>query len=227
VGRCGFLTDVRAGFGEATETLDRALVLARRRAPSVVVIDKDRAAAALVADVVESRGRHAIVARSLADGDRALDDRTAAVIMDLFLPEDAGFDFIGRVRSEHGSLPILGLSKVAHARAVNEAYLRGVEFACKPDVVANVARFIELRTGDPETTVRRFVAELSRQHDLTHAESRLLIVAAMTTSRRSICVLLGVTPNTVKKHIKSLLSKTGAATIEDIVGPVRERTLRW
>jgi FixJ family two-component response regulator len=196
--------------------------------PSAIVIaSADVRCTSRLSTIVRDHGYFPLVANGVRAGLRALGLGTIALIMDVALPDGSATELIERARERRDSMPILVMGGPAETEFMNETGLIGVDFAFKPNVEPKVACFLDVRTTAPEFRARDIIADLRVMHDLTDAEARLALVALMTTSRRQLADLLGISSNTVKQHIGMLLAKTGAGSLEELVGPLRERVLRW
>ena len=68
--------------------------------------------------------------------------------------------------------------------------------------------------GDEGADLRVAFRAWGRAYRLTKAEISVLRLIVGGHLRRSLAALLGVSENTVKKHIQNLLQKTGDRTIE-------------
>jgi FixJ family two-component response regulator len=193
---------------------------------SILVADHDPRTGALCADLVRDAGCTPLV----ANGRRvqmSIADDLAGLILDVSSRRGVGLRFVPEVRSIKPLLPILVIAGSHTMQAANEAHLLGVEFVCKENAGANIASFVRRCTNADSNSVADLLTQMQIEKGLTLAERRLLTVAMVTSAHQPLADLLGISINTVKKRIGTLLEKTRAPNMEQLVAPLRERALRW
>jgi DNA-binding NarL/FixJ family response regulator len=136
-------------------------------------------------------------------------------VIDIELPDGNGLDLVEAIRGGTTRLPVLVLTGYCEPRLVNRAQRTGAEFACKPFFAQNVLAFAERAAAasstDREVSAR--VSELARRHGLTPRETAVAKLAVHDLPRQAIQAELGVSVNTIKTQVRSLLQKCGAPNL--------------
>lgn len=120
------------------------------------------------------------------------------------------------VRELAPRIPILVTLDEPTATVLNSLHLLGISVCGKPLSTDNLARFIAEAHADEaldEDVLHARVKRASSHNGLTRRESELLRLATSGIPRRTIAERLGVSENTVKAQIRSLLRKTGARNL--------------
>lgn len=152
---------------------------------------------------------------SVAEARAALDSANSpwlGAVIDIGLPDGSGFDVALAFRERQPAAPILIATGRNDADVINRAHAERMELLHKPFPFDEVRRFVErAREADAvpdqriEETIARFAAECS----LTPREREILAASVRHPTRADLAALLGVSENTAKTQIKSLLRKTG------------------
>jgi len=153
----------------------------------------------------------------------------AAAILDVGLPDGSGLALLGLARQLFPLLPVLVLTARDDVATINEAHRLRAEFACKPFDLHEVVRFAKDALAFEHVSEERVVeiAEaLARECHLTPKE--VVIVKATLTYRNRTEVLaeLGVTENTMKSHVRSVLRKTGHDSMQSLSRALLRDALR-
>ena len=136
------------------------------------------------------------------------------VLMDLQMPEVGGVEAITRIRSEFPSARIIVLTTysgdvqaVEALRAGAQAYL--LKSSLRKELLDAIrAVMAGKRRIPPEVACE--IAEHSAECGLTAREREILQYVAAGNSNKMIAAQLSVAEETVKTHMKSILSKLGA-----------------
>ncbi len=148
-----------------------------------------------------------------------------AAIVDVGLPDGDGLDVVARLRQRFADLPILVLTGSNEPSTINRAQMLHAEYCVKPFFTDNVARFVQRALARssalPKDKLEATVAQLSRERKLSARESQILIFAVEGVPRRHIAEVLGVSENTVKTQVRSLLEKMDKQTMSETVWSVR------
>lgn len=136
------------------------------------------------------------------------------VLMDLQMPEVGGVEAIARIRSEFPSARIIVLTTysgdvqaVEALRAGAQAYL--LKSSLRKELLDAIrAVMAGKRRIPPEVACE--IAEHSAECGLTAREREILQYVAAGNSNKMIAAQLSVAEETVKTHMKSILSKLGA-----------------
>jgi DNA-binding NarL/FixJ family response regulator len=193
---------------------------------AILVVDDEPNVAAGFSRDVSRAGWRPLVANSVHEASQYLDDKElTGMIVDVYLPDGSGLELIRDVRARKPNLPILVVTGAHSSDIANEAHLVGVEYACKPSIRANVVAFLA-RCGPAIDRISKVLAETEALHCLTPAEIRVVGAALENASHARLAAALCLSPHTVKSHVTSILDKTGAATLEEFVIPLRARAFR-
>lgn len=139
-----------------------------------------------------------------------------AVFVDVGLPDGSGFEIVERARLSRPSVDVLVLTGLEGTEVTNRAFDLQAEYLCKPvetDRLLAFARRSIQRCNGAKARRESLVRLWSERYELTSAETMLLHDAVAGASRSDIAFRRGVTAETVNKHAKNLLSKTGDQTL--------------
>jgi len=151
----------------------------------------------------------------------------AAAVVDIGLPDGTGFDVVETLRQRDRNLPVLILTGSNDPTTINRAHALRVEFVCKPFFTENLAQFVQ-RTlsgsqyGDREK-LAVVVSEVTTEFKLSLRESQILAFAAEGIPRSRLADVMGISENTVKSQIRSLLEKLEKQALADVVWWIRSR----
>jgi DNA-binding NarL/FixJ family response regulator len=149
----------------------------------------------------------------------------AAAIVDVGLPDGDGLDVVAKLRARFADLPILVLTGSNEPSTINRAQMLHAEYCVKPFFTDNVARFVQRALARssalPKEKLEATVAQITRDKKLSAREAQILIFSVEGVPRRHIAEVLGVSENTVKTQVRSLLEKLGKQTMSETVWSVR------
>jgi DNA-binding NarL/FixJ family response regulator len=151
----------------------------------------------------------------------------AAAVVDIGLPDGTGFDVVELLRRLHRNVPVLILTGSNDPATINRAHALRVEFVCKPFFSENLAQFVQ-RTlsgsqyGDRQK-LQAVVDAITTEFRLSHRESQILAFAAEGIPRSHLSDVMGVSENTVKSQVRSLLDKVEKTALSEVVWWVRSR----
>lgn len=151
----------------------------------------------------------------------------AAAVVDIGLPDGTGFDVVETLRQRDRNLPVLILTGSNDPTTINRAHALRVEFVCKPFFSENLAQFVQ-RTlsgsqyGDREK-LAVVVSEVTTEFKLSLREGQILAFAAEGIPRSRLADVMGISENTVKSQIRSLLEKLEKQALADVVWWIRSR----
>jgi DNA-binding NarL/FixJ family response regulator len=145
--------------------------------------------------------------------------RWSGVVVDL-----DGFDAdpifaIRCLREASPLIPVLAVSSKADAALVNGLHANRGELVLKPVADANIISFVQraLVSGWlPDERVAAWVEQLARVRGLTPREVQLVAYALGNESRQRVMRRLGITENTLKTQVRSLLRKCDARSMDSL-----------
>jgi two-component system nitrate/nitrite response regulator NarL len=190
-----------------------------------------------LAELFEHDGRISVlgVAASLAEARPLLAQQPDVLIMDLNIPGQDGIESIRRLREEGLAIPVIALTMsdaeddmAAALRAGARGYLlksmepgeviEAIERAARGEVVvapAMTAKLVRLLDGKPD-------AAGSLMHQLTPREREILACLTRGKSNKAIAQELDISVDTVKLHVRNVLTKLNLSSrVEAAVYAVR------
>lgn len=188
-----------------------------RRRPVVLVVEDDRHMARgierHVPKDIETR-----FARSVAEASQVLAKkfRLVAAIVDVGLPDGSGLDVVRKIRDRSSTVPVLVLTALVSARLANEVNMLGAQYVCKPDFIHNLDSFFRSLTPDHSDAIRA-ATRAADELGMTQREHEVLLASLNGVPRGRLAEVLRISENTVKKHVRSLLKKTGQGSLPEAV----------
>ena len=177
-----------------------------------LVVEDDERTARTLQRLLE-RFREVDIAHTVQGARSSLGSESArtGLVVDVGLPDGSGLDVVRVARQRWPVLPVLVLTGCHDPPVINRSHQLRAEFVCKParndDVLAFARRAVALERV-PEERLSALVAEISRQSHFTPRETEVVLVA-LSTDRSSLTAELGVSQNTLKSLVRSVLGKTG------------------
>lgn len=140
----------------------------------------------------------------------------AGAIVDIRLPDGSGLDLLESLRGDGWDGPALVLTGHLAPELVNRASKLRATYVVKPAPDENLRSFLaELSRG--ERNVADVTREYAERYRLTPGERRILELSVRGVSREAIADKIGVTENTLKTQVRSLLTKIpGAFQLGDV-----------
>lgn len=198
--------------------------------PAILVVeDEDMVARWLVR--VFSKFRPVVRAATVADARVKLGDpslRLVALCTDVNLPDGSGLDVLRATREAHPRIAALVLTGSTIPRVVNNSFLLGASFLSKPTTEESLETFARRAiaceaVGD--SNVLRVIETVANEWALSDREVQLLGLAVADRPRDELADALGVSENTTKSQVKSLLKKSAAKNLDQLVRIVLKRAL--
>lgn len=193
---------------------------------AVLIVEDDEYVARAVARLIPSPD-HPVVVGSVAEARGALATGTSfrAAVVDIGLPDGNGLDVVRRLRQSDASLPILVLTAQLDRALVNDVHELQAEFVCKPDFATNLQAFFE-RVNEPrerlpidEESLEVVIEALA----LTPRERDIVRLSMSGVPRGRLAEVMGISENTLKKQVRSLLEKTHQSSLSEALWLVRTR----
>jgi len=157
------------------------------------------------------------------------DEKWAAAILDVGLPDGNGLDVLKLARELYPLLPVLVLTARDDVATINEAHRLRAEFACKPFDLHEVVRFAKDALSFehvPAERVAEAVRGLAQECGLTPREVAIVQTSLTHRSRSDVLAELGVSENTLKSHVRSVLKKTGHDSMQSLSRALLRDALR-
>ncbi len=145
--------------------------------------------------------------------------RWSGVVVDLDGFDADPLDTMKRLREAHPLVPVLALTSQASAHLINGLHAWRAELVLKPVGEVNLVSFVQrsLVSGWlPDERVAAWVDELARARGLTPREVQLMAYALGNESRQKVMRRLGITENTLKTQVRSLLRKCNARSMDGL-----------
>lgn len=120
------------------------------------------------------------------------------------------------LRKPHPKMPLLAIIASPTKKLLDELHLLDADVCVKPVADPNLERFAHraLARGPLDVdAVRRRLNHAAEGASLSRRETEVLLLATQGMPRRELAERLGVSENTVKAQIRSLLRKTGARSV--------------
>jgi DNA-binding NarL/FixJ family response regulator len=174
---------------------------------------------------------------AVAELDRATD--LGLVLLDLNLadtvypepiagnPFQGSFALAQRIRRSHPRLPVVIFTAHINGAIVNASQRVGAELVSKRDAGENLdllSRRLDVAYRSRGSQAAPYIAWLRQHRGATEREAEVLSLAVQGITRYAdIADHLGISPNTVKRHVMSLLNRAGADSLFELV--LRARTI--
>ena len=136
-------------------------------------------------------------------------------LMDLRLPEASGIEAMIEIRKEFPEARFIVLTTVAGDIQVVRAFAAGargylLKNLLRTELVENI-RAVHAGKKKVPPEVAQLLADHFTEDDLTQREVEILQGVAKGSSNKIVADHLNISENTVKNHVKSILSKLGAS----------------
>jgi len=199
----------------------------RERSSAVLVVAGSELTAARIEAMLRGRSDLRVSVSGLTELARRLDDRAAAAVVVLALPSDAAARALEVLRGLPSVEAVVLLSSDPAAAWTAQARRLGVRAVLRDDATAEelAGAIVAARAGlvalHPDALKRSAEARAAEPHGgaaaLTPRELEILEMMAQGMSNRSIAGGLGISSQTVKFHVASILAKLGAASRTEAV----------
>jgi len=153
------------------------------------------------------------IATSVAAGRVALATRPpTALFLDFVLPDGCGLDVIGRAPANLRGTPTLVITGLDLQSVVNRAFDVGARVLYKPITPIRLRAFLEDVAGRPVAGTYRLDAianAWSERHGFTETEAIHFRLALEGKEHSELAAATGISTETVRKHVRNILQKTG------------------
>ncbi|MEO1968402.1 MAG: response regulator [Sphingomonadaceae bacterium] len=200
--------------------------------PPVYVVEDDREVRASLAVLLRSME---MTVRPFLGGHDFLDDmdflEPGVVLLDLRMPEMSGLEMLRQMRAGSCYWPAIVMSGHGDiAAAVEAVKLGALEFLQKPFSEEDLLAALQ-------ESIRSFPAALAKSRS---ALARKKIVSALSTrerqvldgvivgkSNKTIAAELGLSPRTVESYRVTMMAKTGARNLHDLLTLIPDGSDKW
>jgi FixJ family two-component response regulator len=191
----------------------------RRREGAFLIVDDDVALARSVARFIRPV-RSCVLAHDAATARaRLAEERTwCGFLIDVLLGDDSGFDVLAEARRLHPRPPAVMMTGHDNPQIPNRAYMMGSSFLAKPIQHRMMRRFIDealAAEAGAEEPLRDRIGRLAALHRLSRAEVEILTLAVRCEPSNAIATIRGVTRNTHKAQVRSLVKKLGVQSLRE------------
>jgi len=131
-----------------------------------------------------------------------------------------GFEVVDRVKQRFPLARVAVLTAHIHPNLINTAHRLGAEYVSKVDCEENLRALaraaLAIQHGVNEDAAR-FVQQFARVHSLTKRQTEVLALFLTGRSHAEIAADLGITSNTLKRHIRDILAASAERSLDAIV----------
>lgn len=209
--------------------VDSAGVSRVRAKGEFLLVEDDAAIARAVGRLLEkvrpTRHVTGVTAAKIALATRG---KWTGLVVDIGLPDGSGLDVVGVARQRWPSLPALVLTGSTQPADINRSFTLRADFLVKPgspEAIKAFARKAIARESIDDERVADVVDQIVVEVGLTTRERDVLLVAIEDVGRSGVAHALGVRENTAKTHVRTLLKKTAAGSLEDLANRIYRRAL--
>ncbi len=164
-------------------------------------------------------------ARRVLQGPRTI----VGAILDPQLSDGSGFGLLPDLRTKAPEMPILMISGHCDINSINAAHLADVAIVARQNCVPNLKHFanqVQTALACASDQLGQAMAEIAQHNHLSDREQQLLTVAVHGIPRGRLALKLGLSENTIKSQIRSLLDKTNKPNLSEVVWLVHRHSER-
>ncbi len=136
-------------------------------------------------------------------------------------PFQGSFALAREIRQTRPKLPVIIFSAHCNGAIINATHLCRAEFICKHECAENLRLLrqqLELASRVGNWSALPYLVWLREQRGMTPRELDVAALAVQgITSYGALGDCLGISPNTVKRHVTSLLDRSGADSLFDFI----------
>jgi DNA-binding NarL/FixJ family response regulator len=153
---------------------------------------------------------------TVASAKQALADEPEAAIVDVRLPDGDGLELVEQLRTRSPWIPILVTTGDDSPEIANRAHLLGVMCVRKPEIDANIAKFVEQLAHRPRPNTQRALALLLEAVDLTPRQREIVELAMTGTKRSELAEALGLEESSVRTHVREIVKRVGIDNLDQL-----------
>lgn len=139
-------------------------------------------------------------------------------IIDLRLPDGSGLELLAAARRRAGEAPAVILTGELDPVVVNAAYRLGGACLLKPAGPDELSRFTTEAVAAElgiDAVLRARVAQFAADHRVTTPEMEILLAKVAGLTADELIERRGITRNTYKTQVRTLLDRLGVDSLED------------
>lgn len=143
------------------------------------------------------------------------------LVLDLTLPDGHGMELLEALRRERVRFPVLVQTATRDWTVANEVQRLGAQFLAKPFDDDHLAVFLEAAAASRARTNAApdgLLLDLALRYGFTPTERTMLLLLARGMRRTTIADRRGVSENTVKTQIQTMLRKAEAGSVIELLG---------
>jgi DNA-binding NarL/FixJ family response regulator len=212
----------------------------------VLVVDDEGTICRIMKSQLQRDGHTVCTAGTVREGLVALQEKFDVVVLDVDLPDGKGFELVEALRAQSGPpTSVVMMTGNPNQDVLNRSLHQGIlEFLFKPfryvEMRAAIGRALDAnrrwnqrlanlegRSNDaprglldsadlPEGEISRLTELLVERHSLTDRECETLGLILKGFQNSEIAQLLDISANTVKYHVRNLLTKLGMESRTDL-----------
>jgi len=191
----------------------------KKSQPIRVLIAEDHMIARIgVATIVNEQPDMVVVAQAI-NGQQAVElyrqERPDISLIDMLMPVMNGFDAVLKIRLEFPDARLVALSTYCGAEDIRRAFVSGVQSYLTKDVLDNelIQAIRAVHNGEKyvPSPIARLLATQMPKPNLSPRELEVLKLIVEGQSNKQIAFTLTISEETVKHHVKNILSKLDVA----------------
>lgn len=203
---------------EPTSSSPRATAIA----PLILVVDDDTSIQSLFRTICAQAGYDVQVFGSIAAfQNRAGDDRSGCLVLDLMLPDGTGIDVLQELSQQGSKMPVVFMSGMASvSEAVKALKLGSLDFVEKPFELSCMREALQRAVA---LDLQRRVCAVEMSHlrrrfaSLSPREVEVMERIVRGAANKEVALQLGLSPKTVEVHRANVMRKTGANSLAELV----------
>jgi DNA-binding NarL/FixJ family response regulator len=147
--------------------------------------------------------------------------RWTALCLDIELPDGCGLTLLESLREAGCEVPAVVVTGSCAPEYINRAQISGAEYVVKPNIGHGIDAFMT-RTADQQrarlASCERAVMLSTAKWGFTAREAQVVELHLRGLRRSEVSKRLGITEDTLRDHVQSILRKTNARNMREFLG---------